>query len=88
MFARIISPKGVQAHKVKKTEKSEYRDLRFISDELANKLGVINGHIFIYKDRVALMSFDQDQTSVIIENQALAKVQRSLFEIAWSATKE
>jgi len=31
--------------------------------------------------------FEVDQTSVIIENKALANVQRSLFEIAWETLK-
>ncbi|MBO06404.1 MAG: hypothetical protein CMI58_05160, partial [Parcubacteria group bacterium] len=68
-------------------EKEELREIRFISDELAKKVGVIQGHIFVYADRVAFISSDSDQNSVIIENQALANVQRALFEVAWESVK-
>lgn len=83
--ARIISPKDEEGEKLQKIGKSEFREIKFIPDELAGKLGIIGGHVFIYGDRVALISFDSDQTSVIIENKALSHVQRSLFEIAWES---
>ncbi len=85
--ARIISPKDEEGIKLSEVAEKEYREIKFISDALAKKLGVIGGHVFIYADHVALISFDQDQTSVIIENKALANVQRSLFEIAWETLK-
>jgi HTH-type transcriptional regulator, sugar sensing transcriptional regulator len=88
LFARIISPKGHKGMELKPLEKQEYRKIRFISESLAKKIGVIQGHVFIYKDKIAFLSFDSDKTSVIIENAALAKVQKSLFEIAWEAAKE
>lgn len=83
IFAKIISPKDEEGMKLKKVEENEYREIKFIPDLLAKKLGVIGGHVFIYNDRVAFISFESDKTSVIIENQALANVQRSLFNIAW-----
>lgn len=87
MAVRILSPKSERGVERKKIEKDELRNIKFISDEMAEKLGVINGHIFIYADRIAFISFDSDQNSIIIENQALANVQRSLFEIAWESIK-
>lgn len=85
--ARIISPKDEEGEKLKEAGEKEFREIKFIPDELAKKLGVIGGHVFIYGDHVALISFDSDQTSIIIENRALANVQRSLFEIAWESIK-
>jgi hypothetical protein len=85
--ARIISPQDEEGMKLKASGKEEHREIKFIPDELAKKLGVIGGHVFIYGDHVALISFEKDQTSVIIENKALANVQRSLFQIAWELIK-
>ena len=85
--ARIISPKNDEGVRLQSVGKKEYREIRFIPDILAKKLGVIGGHVFIYGDRAAFISFEVDQTSVIIENKALANVQRSLFEIAWETLK-
>lgn len=83
--ARIISPKDEEGERLKEAGEKEFRDIKFIPEELAKKLGVIGGHVFIYGDRVALISFDADRTSVIVENKALSNVQRSLFEIAWES---
>ncbi len=87
IFAKIISPKDGEGTRLSLVAKKEFREIKFIPDSLAKKLGVIGGHVFIYKDRVAFISFESDQTSVIIENQALANVQRSLFEITWETLK-
>lgn len=87
IHARIISPKDAEGVQLQASGQEEHREIKFIPDELAKKLGVIGGHVFIYGDRVALISFESDQTSVIIENKALANVQRSLFEIAWESIK-
>ncbi|MEK7135372.1 MAG: helix-turn-helix domain-containing protein [Patescibacteria group bacterium] len=84
---RIIAPLDSEGEKLKERKNEELRDIRFIPEELAKKIGLIGGHMLIYKDRVALVSFDSDQTSVIIENKALANVQRSLFEIAWESIR-
>ena len=85
IMARIISSKDKEGTELQNTSKTDFRKIKFIPDNLAKKLGIIGGHMFIYRDRVALISFESDQTSVIIENQALANVQRSLFEIAWDS---
>ncbi len=87
IHARIISPKDEKGVKLQELGGQEFRKIKFIPEELAKKIGVIGGHVFIYKDRVALISFESDKTSVIIENQALANVERSLFEIAWESIK-
>ncbi|HEY4508830.1 MAG TPA: helix-turn-helix domain-containing protein [Candidatus Paceibacterota bacterium] len=87
IMAKIISPKDNEGIKLQDVGEQEYRKIKFIPAELARKIGVIGGHVFIYKDRVAFISFESDKTSVIIENQALANVQRSLFEIAWQSIK-
>ncbi len=87
IMARIISPRDAEGGELAAKAREEYREIKFISDALATKLGVIGGHIFIYRDRVAFISFDTDKTSVIIENAALANTQRSLFEIAWDSIK-
>jgi|SRR3989344_3679152 len=85
--ARIISPKDEEGERLQSAGEHEFRKIKFIPEALAKKLGVIGGHVFIYGDHVALISFDTDQTSVIIENKALSNVHRSLFEIAWESLK-
>lgn len=87
IHARIITPKDEEGIELQSKGKKEFRDIKFIPNGLAQKLGVIGGHVFIYGDRVALISFESDQTSVIIENRALANVERSLFKIAWESLK-
>ncbi len=87
IHARIITPKDEEGVTLQSKEREEHREIRFIPDDLAKELGIIGGHVFIYGDRVALISFESDQTSVIIENKALANVERSLFEIAWKSIK-
>ncbi len=84
---RIIAPLDNEGEKLREKRAEELRDIRFIPEELAKQIGLIGGHMLIYQDRVALVSFDTDQTSVIIENRALANVQRALFETAWGLIK-
>lgn len=83
IFAKIISPKDDEGVRLKYVGREEFREIRFITDALADKIGIIGGHIFIYGNNVAFISFDRDRTSVIIENRALAKTHSSLFQIAW-----
>lgn len=84
---RIIAPLDKEGEKLLATKDEELREIKFISKELAKKIGIIGGHMLIYKDRVALVSFDSDQTSVIIENKALASAQKALFETTWELIK-
>ncbi len=84
---RIIAPLDSEGEMLREKQSEELRDIKFIPETLAKQIGLIGGHMLIYKDRVALVSFDTDQTSVIIENKALANVQRALFETAWGLIK-
>jgi len=87
MSVRVLAPKSKKGEERKAGGKKEMREIRFVSNELAEKIGVIHGHTFVYADRIAFISFDSDQNSIIIENPALADLQRALFEVAWSASE-
>jgi len=87
IFGRIIAPKDDTTEEISESKKEEFRDVRFIPEKIMKKIGNLKGHMLIYKDRIALVSLESDEISVIIENEALSNVQRSLFEIAWESIK-
>lgn len=59
-------------------------DVRMIS----KKDFPISSDVAIFSDRVAISTLKGDMVGVIIENKEIAKVFRSIFDLAWKTTKK
>jgi HTH-type transcriptional regulator, sugar sensing transcriptional regulator len=77
---RGIAPDDEYGRRVHSEDKKFLRKIRLIDPKTLN----FTDEIKIYDDKVAMMSFNDDVFGVIIESQAMADTQRSIFEMAWT----
>lgn len=76
--ARVILRASPKAEERKRLGPSELREVRIISEHF-----VFQGMIYLWEHKIAMLSFEEDMTAVIIENEALTKIQRAMFEFIW-----
>jgi len=81
---RGIAPDDEYGRAVKKDDKKTYRNIRLIDSKKLN----FKNEIKIYDHKIAMISFSKNLFAIIIESEALADTQRSIFEMAWSFAKE
>ena len=77
-----IAPDDDAGRKVQGKDKESFREIRLVSV----KEFPINNEINIYDNKVAIISFSEDETEVfgvIIESKEVAQTQRQIFEMAW-----
>lgn len=74
---RMIIP--VEQERYERGVKPEHKD-KFAY--IANWEFPFSNEIFIYRDKVSIMSF-KDQIGVIIESKKISETQRLIFELAW-----
>ena len=48
----------------------------------------ISSNTFIYGDRVAFMTSEDDPTGIIIKNSKIVQQQKKIFEILWKTAKK
>ncbi len=77
--ARIISRDSPKAQERKKLGPQHLREVRIIP--ASNEF---HGLIYIWKNKIAYFSFEQDYVAVVIESGILAQTQRVLFENLWN----
>lgn len=77
-----IAPDDEAGRKVQGKDKQSFREIRLVS----SKDFPINNEINIYDNKVAIISFSDDESEifgVIIESREVAETQRQIFEMAW-----
>jgi sugar-specific transcriptional regulator TrmB len=79
---RAVIEKNKETEEISKSNKSLLRESRYMQ-ELAN-FKTIN---FIYKNKVAMLSFTNEPVGLIIENKEIAETQRFIFELIWKSAK-
>lgn len=80
MPVRIIVRDGDVAKEFLKKDSQEIRQTKILSDDLD-----IHGFYYIWRDKVALISFQKDMHSLIIRNDVIAKMMKATFDVMWSA---
>lgn len=64
------------------TSRAQRREVRHVSDALAFPMT-----IYIYGDRIGIISSKEESFAVIIESKELADMQRRLFDLLWVSLK-
>lgn len=65
------------------TSRKQKREVRHVSDALAFPMT-----IYIYGDRIGIISSKEENFAVIIESKELADMQRRLFDLLWVSLKK
>jgi len=62
-----------------KDNKKQLRDVRVANENLFS----LNNEINIYKNKLAITSYDKDFFGILIESEDIYKAQKAIFELAW-----
>lgn len=79
---KVITERSKEALKISKAGKKELRTMRFLPKKIDLPTATN-----IYGNKVAILSLEKDIIGIIIENEAIAKTQRQVFELLWSISK-
>lgn len=79
LHLRGIAPDDETGRRVHADDRKCLRQIRLIDRKKLNFTNEIN----IYNNKISMISFGQQIFGVIIESQAMADTQRSIFEMAW-----
>jgi len=74
--------KSKSAQDVKKKDKKELRETRFLPNGLESPT-ITN----IYGDKVSVISYEDDFVGIIIKNKKFAQTQKMIFDIVWDKCK-
>lgn len=83
IYLRGIAPFDEYGLKVQKEDKKNHREIYLVP---GNEFGFTN-EINIYDNKVAITSFKQNVSGIIIENEEIANTQRDIFKMAWQFAK-
>lgn len=75
---QVILRASPKAEERKRLGPSELRDVRIIPEYFE-----FQGMMYLWKNKIAMISFEADLSAVIVENEALVKIQRAMFEFMW-----
>jgi len=75
---RVILRDSSKAQERKVLGPQELREVRLISEEYE-----YHGLIYVWKDKIAMFSFADDLSAIVIESKELAQVQREMFSALW-----
>jgi len=84
IFLRGLSPKDQAGEIVEAENEKYYREILLIDD----KKFTFSNEINIYDDKVAIITFKQDLSAMVIESQEIADSQRTIFNMTWQFIKE
>ena len=82
IYLKGIAPDDSVGRKVQGSDKANLREIRLVSA----KDFIITNEINIYDNKVAIVSFSEDESElfgVIIESKEVAETQRQIFKMAW-----
>ncbi len=80
MPVRIIVRDGKVAQEFLQKDIQEIRKTKILSGDLD-----IHGFYYMWRDKVALISFQKDLHSLIIRNEAIASMLKITFDVMWEA---
>lgn len=80
MPVRVIVRDGKVAQEFLRKDSQEIRNTKILPAELD-----IHGFYYIWKDKVALISFQKDLHALIIRNQAIASLIKISFDVMWES---
>ena len=76
--ARVILNESKKAQERKRLGPQHLRQVKILPDTHLHQ-----GQIFIWKNKIAMFSFTNDFTAIVIESKELYKVQKAMFEQLW-----
>ncbi|MFB6181491.1 MAG: TrmB family transcriptional regulator [Candidatus Magasanikbacteria bacterium] len=80
--AKIIAKAEPNAFNLKKKDDKELRETRLVES------GIFETEIFIYRNKVALISFKQEPyMGVVIEDEKINKTMKWMFDMIWKSLK-
>ena len=83
IFAKILQQEVETTKELKKKDKPELREIRFLPKDFK-----INTHMQIYGNKIAILTLRKDEPiGVIIENKDIVETQKSLFNFLWNNGK-
>mgnify|MGYP001598900948 FL=1 len=81
---RVIMAKSAETVELKKNDKNELREIRFMPEASRFRLGC-----YVYGNKVAiLITKKEEPLGILIENRELAETQRVIFERLWKIAKK
>ena len=84
IHARILQEKVQVIKELKKRDKKELREIRFLPKNFR-----INTHTQIYGNKIAILTLNKEELiGVIIENKDIVETQRSLFGELWRIARK
>lgn len=83
IYAKILQQEVETTKELKKKDKSELREIRFLPKDFK-----IDTHMQIYGNKIAILTLTKDEPiGVIIENKDIVETQKSLFNVLWNNGK-
>ncbi len=79
IITKCINPDDEQGNTLKSKDKQYLRETRLVSIEKYD----FNNEILIYGNKVAIISFKENATGVMIEDAEIAETQRTIFNMVW-----
>jgi len=83
MPVRIIVSDGMIAREFQEKDPREIRQTKILPEGTE-----VHGWYYVWKDKIALITFQNDLHSLIIRNEALAQLIRTNFEVMWNLLSE
>ena len=81
--ARVILRDSVKARERQRLGVKELREVRIMLKDFEH-----HGIIFIWQNKIAMFSFENEHMALVIENKILAQSQRIMFEMIWEGLKK
>lgn len=83
IYAKGICPRTPESVALDKKSPQEMREIRFLPE--GETFGPTE--LYIYGDKIAMLSFEREIVGVVIENQELAETQRRIYLKLWNGLK-
>lgn len=80
IFAKVIIRDSPKARERQRLGPQELRQVKLLPIPPE-----YHGMVYIWGNKIAMVSFEQDLTLLVIESPELAKVQRAMFNVIWNA---
>ena len=79
---RVLTERSPEAVAIHKADKREFREMRFITE------GLFPSTVYIYGNKVAILSLEKEIIGLLIEDMNIAATQRFIFELLWKHAKK
>lgn len=82
ILARVILRDSEKARERQRLGSQELREVRIIPASYE-----YHGSVFIWGRKIAMFSYQPDLIAIVVESEALAKLEKAMFEVMWHSLK-